>query len=315
MKKFLIALLVIGILLAIAGGIIFGVSYSKAKMDTNIETKTYDIEEVFTNFEFDVDISDVEFKVSEDGKTKVEVKETEDYAHIVKVEDGTLKVKQQDDRKWYNRVFVFNLGSMKVTVYMPAGAYGDLNVDASTGYIRIPHDFSFNSINLDLSTGDMYISSNVVNTLKIKASTGDANLSDMTAKNIDLHASTGKANFSNVQVEETIKVDLSTGKTIFENVTAKNYVHESSTGKVNLKNVIIAEEMDLETSTGAITFEDCDAARITIKTDTGDVRGTLLTAKIFSVRTDTGKFDVPTSTEGGLCKIDTDTGNVSIQIK
>ena len=315
MKKFLIALLTIGIILLIAGGIMFGVSFSKAKINTTQLNRTENVEEAFSNIDINTAITNIEFKVSEDSKVKVELQEVENLAHEVKVENNTLKVIQKDTREWYEKIFSFNLGFMKATVYLPARTYGDLNIDSSTGYVKLPKGFTFNSITLDLSTGDMYISSNVVNTLKINSSTGDANLSDMTAKNISLDASTGRANFTNVTVEETIKLDLSTGKTIFENVTCKNYDHESSTGKVSLKNVIAEEEMMIETSTGDVIFEDCDAQRLTIKVTTGDVKGTLLTAKIFSVRTDTGKVNVPESTTGGLCKIDTDTGNVSIKIK
>ena len=315
MKKGLVALLVIGIMLLIVGGIMFGVSFSKAKIHTTQIDRTENVDAEFTNININTTITDVEFKVSEDSKVKVVLKEAEKLAHEVKVENDTLNVIQKDTREWYEKIFSFNLGFMKAVIYLPAKAYGDLKIDSSTGDIRIPHDFSFNSIDIDLSTGDTYISSNVSNTLKIDASTGDTNLSNMSAKNIDIKASTGHVFLNDVTVSETIKLDLSTGRTQFENVTAKNYIHDSSTGRVILKNVIVEEEMDIDTSTGDIKFEDCDAQRITIEVGTGDVTGTLLSPKIFQVRTDTGKVNVPTSTTGGLCKIDTDTGNVSIKIK
>ena len=48
--------------------------------------------------------------------------------------------------------------------------------------------------------------------------------------------------------------------------------------------------------------------------DTGDVSGTLLTEKVFVVRSGSGKIRVPETVSGGMCKITTSTGDVSIQI-
>jgi len=63
-----------------------------------------------------------------------------------------------------------------------------------------------------------------------------------------------------------------------------------------------------------VVFEGCDAGEIYVDTDTGDVSGTLLSDKVFIVKTDTGKIDVPNSISGGRCEIETDTGDVKISI-
>ena len=56
-------------------------------------------------------------------------------------------------------------------------------------------------------------------------------------------------------------------------------------------------------------------ASITVTTDTGDVRGSLLTDKVFLTETDTGDIDVPKTTTGGRCQITTNTGDIKISIK
>ena len=61
-------------------------------------------------------------------------------------------------------------------------------------------------------------------------------------------------------------------------------------------------------------FDGCDAAEITVKTGTGDVTGTLLSDKVFLTETGTGRIDVPKSTVGGRCEINTDTGDIKIDI-
>ena len=51
--------------------------------------------------------------------------------------------------------------------------------------------------------------------------------------------------------------------------------------------------MNLKRDTGDIEFFRCDAKDIIINTTTGDVKGTLLTDKIFDIDTDTGNKHIP----------------------
>lgn len=46
----------------------------------------------------------------------------------------------------------------------------------------------------------------------------------------------------------------------------------------------------------------------------GNVKGTLLTNKVFITHTDTGRVNVPKTVTGGKCEINTDTGNIKIDI-
>ena len=84
---------------------------------------------------------------------------------------------------------------------------------------------------------------------------------------------------------------------------------------MTLTDTIVANHIEIKTNTGDVRFDDADAETLSVKTDTGDVKGTLLTSKIFYAKSDTGKINVPKSTSGGICEIETDTGNISIQIK
>ena len=73
--------------------------------------------------------------------------------------------------------------------------------------------------------------------------------------------------------------------------------------------------MNIDTDTGDVKLDACDANSIDIETDTGDVMGSLITPKIFDTDTDTGRVSVPQSSEGGFCKIRTDTGDINIEIE
>ena len=100
----------------------------------------------------------------------------------------------------------------------------------------------------------------------------------------------------------------------FYNVTAKHLTSSGSTGEVNFNNVKIDEKLSVNRSTGDILFTDSDAGEIFIKTDTGDVRGSLISNKIFITSTDTGSVSVPKTTSGGKCEIITDTGDIKLSV-
>lgn len=82
-----------------------------------------------------------------------------------------------------------------------------------------------------------------------------------------------------------------------------------------MKNVISKEKFSIERSTGDVMFDSCDAAEILVKTDTGDIKGSLLSDKVFITQTDTGSVDVPKTVIGGKCEITTDTGDIRIKIQ
>ena len=112
-----------------------------------------------------------------------------------------------------------------------------------------------------------------------------------------------------------LNVKVSTGGAKLSNVNTNTIISSGDTGDISLKKVIAAEGMTIERNTGNVKFEECDAQELVITTDTGDVKGTLLSDKVFIVKSDTGSVKVPETTNGGTCKITTDTGDVKIEIK
>ena len=311
--------LIIAASLILIGAIIFtGVmtvlKWDFTKLSTEkYQTNTHEITDSFKNISIETDTADIDFVMSENDKISVVCKEQENYKHNVCVLDETLQIKLEDKRQWYEHIGI-NFLNTKITVYLPQGEYGDLNVKNSTGDIKIAKDFSFKSIDIKGSTGHVTSQALAKNDIKIKLSTGDIKIENITAKSLDLAVSTGKINANDVKCEGDIKIKVSTGKARLKNAECKNLVSEGSTGDFALENVNCSEKLSAKRTTGDVTLNLCDANEIFIKTDTGDVTGTLLSDKIFIVSTDTGKVDVPKSTTGGKCEITTDTGDIKIKI-
>jgi len=68
----------------------------------------------------------------------------------------------------------------------------------------------------------------------------------------------------------------------------------------------------MEGSTGDLVFNEFDASNIYVTLTTGDVKGTILSNKIFNVTSKTGNVRVPETYSGGICKVVVSTGNVNI---
>ena len=82
-----------------------------------------------------------------------------------------------------------------------------------------------------------------------------------------------------------------------------------------MKNVILSGKLYIHRSTGDVYFNKCDANEIEVKVTTGDIEGSLLTSKIFEADTTTGKKHIPSSNNGGVCKLTTTTGDIIITIE
>ena len=168
-----------------------------------------------------------------------------------------------------------NLSSPKITVYLPSEEYGALSVECTTG---------------------------------------DISLEGVMADNIELSLSTGKISLSAIRCNE-LKFNVSTGRSVLDDVQCKALFSEGTTGNVSLNSVIVEENLSIKRTTGSIEFLNCDAGELFIKTTTGDVKGCLLTEKIFITHTSTGQINLPPTRGGGKCEITTSTGNITVELK
>ena len=312
--------LMIAASLVLIGCIIFAEVMSMLKWDfsklstVQYQTNTYKISETFDSISITTDTANIVFAVSNDGTCKVECYEEEKAKHSVTVQDGTLVIKLTNNKHWYDHIGI-NIRSPKITVYLPETEYTTLLIREDTGDIAIPKDFSFQNVDISLSTGDVDLWASASETVKIKGSTGNIRVQNISAGSLEITVTTGKVTASGVNCAGNITVNVSTGKGNLTDICCKNLTSSGDTGDISLKNVIAQERFSIQRSTGDVTLDGCDAAEISVETDTGSVVGSLLTGKEFITETSTGKIDVPKTTTGGLCKIKTETGNIKITIK
>lgn len=293
-KMFITATVLILTGLIIFAGVMTAMKWNFKGLSTvRYETNTHTITEEYKNISVISKTADIVLSPSENGETRVVCYEMENVKHRVSVQNETLTIEVEDDRAWYQHIAI-NFDTPKITIYIPKGEYGSLSVESKTGDVKIPSDFSFDSIDVSISTGDVKNYASVTKGIKIKTTTGDICVENVSAYYLELSVTTGDIAVSDID--------------------CKNFLSGAGTGDMKLKNVIAEEKMVIESDTGDITLEKCDAGEIYVKTDTGDVSGSLLSQKVFLCETDTGSVKVPKSDTGGRCEITTDTGDIKIEI-
>lgn len=307
------SLVLIGCILFV--GIMSALRWDFKKLSTvEYETNTYEINETFDDISINTDTADIVFAFSDDGKCRVECHEEENAKHSVTVEDGILTIEVIDERSLFDYIANISFDSTKITIYLPKAEYTSLLIQEDTGDVEIPKDFTFKDIDISLSTGDVDFCASASEMIKIETSTGDIRVENISAGSLELSVTTGKVTVSSVTCKGDVTVGVSTGNVYLTDIACKSVVSSGSTGDISLDNVIAAENFSIERSTGDIKFDSSDAAEIFVETSTGYVTGTLLTDKVFITQTDTGRVDVPKTATGGRCEINTDTGDIKINI-
>lgn len=307
------SLVALGLIVFAVAFAIMGFHFKELDMK-KCELNTHTVTEEFSGISVKTNVSKAMFLPSLDGQVRVECFERERENHAVSVENGTLVIEMVDTRSWYHHISFFSFSVPQITVYLPAGEYGDLCIMGDTGDVSLPKDFSFASVDVSLDTGDMECTASTTGMMKIQTSTGDVALENFSTGALEIRTSTGDIEVSSVSCASDVSVRVSTGEADFENVTCQNLTTVGTTGDFTLQNVIAEGTMSIERDTGDVHLSCCDAAEVVIKTSTGNVKGSFRTDKIVWASTDTGRVDVPKTTEGGRCEITTDTGNIHIEI-
>ena len=339
-------------LIFIVGSLAF-VRFDATKLNTKEwETKTYAVEDSFTNISVYGGDAAVSFVTAADGNCKVVCTENEVIYDKIEVVNNTLTIERVDESEWYHNIGV-NFGEIEITVYLPEKEYEALFVDNSSGRIDVPGDFTFaeaevlntsgktnfmadveGTLKVENTSGGIYVGDNSVGDLWVKGTSGSIEVMSVVATNdVEVNGSSGgigvsKVECANISVANTsgvlrlseivatgdVNVKGTSGGVHLEDVECANLTGSNSSGKIYCTDVIASGDINLENSSGGIALEACDAANLELKTTSGSIRGTLLTEKIFVAEATSGSVDVPKTTSGGVCEVTTTSGSISLSI-
>lgn len=274
----------------------------------DIIEKSYDVEESFNSINFDVEESDINIFVSEDGTNKITTKEKKKITFDISIINDVLTIKEVG-----TYISLLDFTSTEVNLYVNKQVFENLIIDGDTSDINIASGFTFNEVKIIVSTGDVKLSNLNANQLDIELSTGDSRLDNISVvNNVNIKRSTGSVVVNKLLCGGNVYISGSTGETEIYNCRGNNITFISNTGDIEAFDLIASGDLKIEGSTSDIELDNCDAANIYIETSTGDVEATILTVKIFDVDTSTGEKEYPASGNGGVCKVRTSTGDIEL---
>lgn len=291
--------LLISVLFLLVGGTILLVILGAYRFDfdrmtnSDIKQNTYTVDETFSSLEIETSFTDIRIVKSTDGAVKAVCDETDRITYSVSVEDGKLEVNERDNRRWFEKLFA---PDTTLTLYLPEGTWGELDIETSSGDILVSKELTFSSVNIEVSSGDVDFSATVTGRTEIEASSGDVE-------------------FKSATLGET-EVETSSGEVTFDRVTASgNLCVSTSSGDIDCEELTAVGQLKISASSGDVELWRCDAPNIIIETSSGDVDGSLLTGKTFDAKASSGRVRVPDdNAEGGTCKIRTSSGDIEIRV-
>lgn len=313
MKKFIKVLVIIVIVLVVlaVGGFVTLLALSDWNLaNLKYQNNDYTIEEDFSSVKIDVRSTDINILPSTDGKCKVVCFEDNLYTHSVKVEDGCLVI----GCEFKTKVF-FSYKESVVTLYLPQKVYNSLDIKATSGDVEIAN-MQAKECNINVTSGDIEVDKLVSDKLYSDGFSGDIDVSNTQVNSsIYIERHSGDIEVSSIKCFGNFDMATISGNMSLDNVVANNLTTKATSGEIELDVVLVSNELIIEATSGDVEFSKLDATnKINITTTSGDVSGTLLSDKIFAVKSSSGKTDIPMTTSGGVCMVSTTSGDIVIKI-
>lgn len=258
-------------------------------------TKNYPVSAGFTDISITEYYADVELRASRDGTVSVTTRDAEDVTHTVTVKNGTLSISRPEPtvgERWFHD----DDDDPKVVVYLPAGDYGALTVNTTSGDVESASQLNFLAASLTTVSGDIDLMGSVTGAVNCTSTSGD----------IELRSPALGA----------VKTNTTSGDTEITGALIQSLKAETVSGDVDLERTTASGAIEINTTSGDVDMESVDAASLNILTTSGEVEGSLLSGKNFSASSTSGRVNVPASTpNAGACTVSTTSGSIRLTVR
>ena len=278
MKKILgisALILVIGLVLTFIGLASVGFDIKKLDRIELVRNEYTSEAEVFEKIKIDVKDVDVNIVSIPNGQgTLVVSEDDEDVEYSVSFSGGVLNV-EEASRPWYDHIG-FSTEKTSLTVYIPEGMQGEIEIVGDSSDINFVTDrISFESININIDSGDVNLTATSRGDINITTNSGDVDVMNASAQAME------------------IKVD---------------------SGDVEITRTAITGLLKIISDSGEIDIDASDAFTLDISADSGDVSAELRSIKNVDAVANSGDCDVKASNPaGGYCKIRTRSGDIEVK--
>lgn len=293
---------------------------------------TYTVDDQFEKISADIADCDFRIEASIDESCSIACKENEHTKDEIFVENGTLMIKRRDNSRWYDHLGFF-WNSNEITLYLPKTKYKELQIKSSSGDIIVPQEFSFDSAQVQCSSGcvdfnacvsekamvgtssgDVYIRNASPKLFDISSTSGDIEIISLNSKSdMTVNSTSGDINITDVECK-SLNSNSTSGEVEITGLKSENLSIRTTSGDVDIIHADIADKLHINCTSGDADISESDAGTLYIKSTSGDVSGSFLSEKVFITDTKSGDVDVPHSASGGKCEIYTTSGDISFYV-
>lgn len=295
----------IGLVITVCGVFLSGSDVSNFANTSKFEyvNKTFTANMPVTSLNISEIEANVTFNLTDSDTLSIDYVETDLFSRDISVSDGKLTYKVVDNRNWFEKLAITNLGYSEkhtVTVNLPKKDYAAITVSTISG--------SINLSDTSLSLGD----------ISLNNTSGKISLTNASCASVAVNTTSGDASLANVSSASNVKISSVSGAAYLQDLTCNDLQCSTTSGKISLSSVISNDNFKISTVSGAVEVLSSDGKTVTVSTTSGSVHLSLLTMKDFSHSTVSGKFTFPENKENlpseGSCKISTVSGNATVEI-
>ena len=236
---------------------------------------------------------DVEILPSADGECRLvyQIGENDDYR--ISLDNGCLSVERERKKV---KLFDFDfVPERTMRLYLPAGEYESLHVSGASCDVLVK-ECAFGDVSIETASGDIEIAGCMADDINLSAVSGEIDLNGCTASGALLSTTSGDISLCLLNAENA---DISV-----------------TSGEVDILDSEISGDMEIESVSGDVEFDNLATGSMYVRTVSGDVEGILSGSMTYETRTASGTVRVPASIgNGGTCRIETTSGNISVREK
>ncbi len=351
MKKII---MIVALVLIVLGAAITALAFAVGGKLEEYQKVTHEAEGAYTSINAKTSIAGIVIKKSENGKTYAVCSETEKLTYSLAVENDILILSEQDNRRWYDNIgisvgegictlylpegaynklyaetssgkidcteadmryqsaaLITSSGKIKGTLTVS----GELQVKSSSGRIEMER-CAANTVSVSSSSGVVSLESLTAGaSMEVRASSGKIEISDVSAQMLTVGSSSGAIEIEALTACVSLSVTSTSGRIEIADAVPQVLTASASSGAIDMEDVTASVRIDADTTSGSITLERCDAGALALQSSSGRISGSLLSGKLFDASSDSGHIDCPPPSEGGgLCRIKTVSGAISIQV-
>ena len=290
-------LIIIGIMTGLTVFAASGFKLSEFVSADNRVKKEYEIQrQDAVNLNINTLSSDIVIKESDDQTVKITCYESDRISFDTSANDGTLKIEEKDNRKWYEFLMPFiNIKDTSLIIELPKDNWENITLSSSSGEIKAD-SFDCLSFSSDTTSGDIYFSEiSAENEIKLDTTSGEIILKDSNAETIHSESTSGDIFMYNIE-NAALQISSTSGEISITNASNITSLSAGATsGDIEIHS-LFADKIGLETVSGEIEFSNIDADTYKMTSTSGDIEGTIAgdeTSVTFFTDTVSGDISVP----------------------